>query len=98
MYFHTTAYKRLPEVKPASKSPKPAIRPKRVTRIHVNTAKASLPGYFRELVVQPSIAKKHVYKKEQYCHEKTVQDRTMEQFKSLLLPKINRVANEAGVP
>ena len=98
MYFHTTAYQRLSEVKPPSKSPKPAVRPKRVTRVHVNNAKVSLPGYFREMVVDPALAKKHVYKKQQYCHDKTIQDRTMEQFKGALLPKINRVANEAGVP
>lgn len=98
MYFHTTAYKRLAEVKPASKSPKPVVRPKRVTRIHVNTAKLSLPGYFREMVVDPSLAKKHVYKKASYCRDKTLNDMAMEKFKSLLLPKINRVANEAGVP
>ena len=98
MYFHTTAYKRLEEIKPASKAPKPAIRPKRVTRVHTNTAKESLPGYYREMAVDPSLAKKHVYKKAQYCHDKTVEDRAMEAFKSVLLPKINRVANEAGVP
>ncbi len=98
MYFHTTAYKRLADVKPASKSPKPAVRPKRVTRVHVNTAKACLPGYFREMVVDPSLARKHVYKSARFCRDKVVQDKTMEKFKPLLSPKINRVANEAGVP
>ena len=98
MYFRTTAYQRLPDIKPASKSPKPAVRPKRVTRVHVNNAKAALPGYFRETVVDPSVAKKHVYKQKHYCHDKTIEDRTMEKFKSALSPKINRVANEAGVP
>ncbi len=98
MYFYTTAYKRLAEIKESSRSPKPVIRPKRLTRVLVNTAKSTIPGFYRETVVDPSLAKKHHYKKENFCRGKTVQDKVMEKFKATLTPRFNRVANEAGVP